>query len=273
MSQPTSIPVIVTGAAGRMGRAVVRAVAEAADTHLVAAIDLAEVGRDAGELAGVGSLGVPITTDLSAALATSRAQVMVDFTIGAVAVGNIRAAIEAGVSPVVGATGMSAEDIESLQRLSVEKGVGGLIAPNFAIAAVLMMEFAAQAAKYLPDVEIIELHHEKKLDSPSGTALLTAQKIEAARQNAVVSVPGQTVEKIPGGRGAALGDTHIHSLRLPGHVAHQMVIFGGLGETLTLRHDSLDRSSFMPGVLLAVRRVGDLKELIVGLDKLIFDMK
>jgi 4-hydroxy-tetrahydrodipicolinate reductase len=194
---------------------------------------------------------------------------MVDFTIPASAMGNIQAALEAGVSPVVGTTGLSPADVEQVRRWTGEAGVGALIAPNFAIGAVLMMQFAAQAAKYMPDAEIIELHHENKLDSPSGTAVMTAQKIVAARETAPRPEPSGTVEKIPGGRGAVLEGVHIHSVRLPGYVAHQEVIFGGLGQTLTLRHDSMDRRSFMPGVILAVRKVRTLQGLTVGLEHLL----
>ena len=263
------IRVAVAGAAGRMGREVVRAVVEAEGMTLVAAIDHHEIGRDAGEVVGVAAQGVAIESDLAAALAHAKADVLVDFTVPASALGNIETALKAGVSPVVGTTGLTAADLAQVQTWAQAAGIGALFAPNFAIGAVLMMQFAAQAAKYLPDVEIIELHHENKLDSPSGTALMTAQMIVAARQGTPVLPPAAPIEKIPGGRGAALDGVHIHSVRLPGYVAHQEVIFGGLGQTLTLRHDSLDRRSFMPGVVLAVRRVRALPGLVVGLENLL----
>jgi 4-hydroxy-tetrahydrodipicolinate reductase len=258
-----------------MGREVTRAVAEAGDLALVAAIDRQETGRDAGELAGIGVIGLPIEADLAAALARTQADVLVDFTLPDSVLTNAKTALAQGVSPVIGTTGLSAENLAELDRLAREKGVGAFVAPNFAIGAVLMMQFAAQAAKYLPDVEIIELHHEKKLDSPSGTALLTAQKIAAARQEAgaePIPPPAGLVEKAPGARGArteTTGNVPIHSVRLPGFVAHQEVIFGGMGQVLTLRHDSLDRRSFMPGVLLAVRNVRGLAGLVVGLENLL----
>jgi 4-hydroxy-tetrahydrodipicolinate reductase len=269
VSEAQEIRVAVCGAAGRMGREVVRAVAEAEGLTLVAAIDRSETGKDAGELVGAGNLGVAMETDLAAALARSGAQVVVDFTVPASAMGNIRTALEAKVCPVVGTTGLTPPDIEQVRKWTEEAGIGALIAPNFAIGAVLMMQFAAQAAKYMPDVEIIEMHHEKKLDSPSGTALMTAQKIAEGRAQSPLSAPQGTIEKISGGRGAVTDEIHIHSVRLPGYVASQEVIFGGLGQTLSLRHDSLDRRSFMPGVVLAVRKVVGLKGLVVGLEHLL----
>lgn len=258
-----------------MGREVVRAVVEAEDTELVAAIDTQEVGKDAGELAGVKAQNVAIESNLEAALTRTKPDVMVDFTVPESVLSNLRIALAQGVAPVVGTTGLTAAQIEELSVLAKEKNVGALIAPNFAIGAVLMMQFAAQAARYMPDVEIIELHHDRKLDSPSGTALLTAQRIGQARQEASVSpvaTPSGLVEKAPGARGArneVTGDVPVHSIRLPGLVAHQEVIFGGPGQTLTIRHDSLDRRSFMPGVILAVRKVRSLDGLIIGLENLL----
>jgi 4-hydroxy-tetrahydrodipicolinate reductase len=270
-----TIRVGVSGAAGRMGRAVVKAVTEADGLHLAAAVDTQQVGADAGELAGIGRTGVTIENELRAALKRWNVGVLVDFSLPDAVLTNAITAIEAGVAPVIGTTGLSQTELERLDELAQEQGLGVFIAPNFAIGAVLMMQFAAQAARYLPDVEIIELHHEKKLDSPSGTALLTAQKIARARQEAQVAptpTPANTVEKAPGARGAggdATGNVPIHSVRLQGFVAHQEVIFGGTGQTLTLRHDSTDRSSFMPGVILAVRKIGQLRGLTVGLENLL----
>lgn len=270
-----SIAVAVCGAAGRMGREVVRAVSEADGLKLVAAVDRHHVGEDAGALVGAQTAGVPIEADLESALARVPVDVLVDFTLPDSVLGNLRLAIARGVSPVVGTTGLTPEDLDEVDRFAKERGIGAFVAPNFAIGAVLMMRFAAEAAKYLPDAEIIELHHEKKLDSPSGTALLTAQKIGEARRAAGVTAspaPDGLVEKAPGARGAMGASTNnvpIHSVRLPGFVAHQEVIFGGIGQTLTIRHDSLDRRSFMPGVVLAMRKVRGLSGLVVGLDNLL----
>jgi 4-hydroxy-tetrahydrodipicolinate reductase len=270
-----TIRVAVCGAAGRMGREVVRAVTEAEGMNVVAAVDRREVGQDAGELAGVGRRGVGIESDLQSALERWKPRVLVDFTLPDSVMGNVRGALARGVSPVVGTTGLTPDDLAEIDRLAKEKSVGAFVAPNFAIGAVLMMQFAAQAARYLPDVEIIELHHEKKLDSPSGTALLTAQKIAQARQEAHAApqpTPSGLVEKAPGARGArseATGDVPVHSVRLPGFVAHQEVIFGGVGQILALRHDSTDRRSFMPGVVLAIRKVLSLNGLVIGLEHLL----
>ena len=269
------IRVAVSGAAGRMGREVVKAVAAADGLLLVAAIDHHGVGTDIGPLAGIGATDVRIGDNLEAELAQHKPDVLVDFTLPDSVLANLRTALTLGVSPVVGTTGLSQGDLAELDALARAQGIGAFVAPNFALGAVLLMQFAAQAAKYLPDVEIIELHHDRKLDSPSGTALLTAQKIAAARQEANVApltVPEGLVEKAPGARGArdsGTGDVPIHSVRLPGFVAHQEVIFGGQGQILTLRHDSIDRGSFMPGVVLAVRKVRALTGLIVGLENLL----
>jgi 4-hydroxy-tetrahydrodipicolinate reductase len=220
------IRVAVSGAAGRMGQTVCAAVQSADDLDLVARIDP--------------TLGL----DLSAALVAQRPDVLVDFSIPATAVANIKAAVGAGVHVVVGTTGF---DVEQLRGLT---GANVMLAPNFAIGAVLMMEFAARAAIYMRSAEIIELHHDRKLDKPSGTARRTAELMHAAAP-----------EK---------GVPPIHSIRLPGLVAHEEVILGDVGQTLTIRHDSIDRDSFMPGVLLAVRKVAGLpQELTIGLEHLL----
>jgi 4-hydroxy-tetrahydrodipicolinate reductase len=220
------IRVVVSGAAGRMGQTVCAAVEEAEDTELVGRADP--------------SLGI----SLADAIAEGRPDVVVDFTVPSTAVANITTAVGAGVHAVVGTTGFDLEEIRGLSGANI------LVAPNFAIGAVLMMKFAADAARHLSRAEIIELHHDRKLDRPSGTAALTAELMAAANPDA--------------------GEVPIHSVRLPGLVAHQEVIFGDLGQTLTIRHDSIDRVSFMPGVLLGVRRVAGLPDrLTVGLEHLL----
>jgi 4-hydroxy-tetrahydrodipicolinate reductase len=263
-----SVRVAVAGAAGRMGREVVRAVVGDAETELVAAIDRVERDRDAGELAGLAPAGVAVTDDLPGVLARSRPEVIVDFTRAEAAYENALTALAAGVSPVIGTTGMSTEQIATLRQKAEAAGVGAVVAPNFAIGAVLMMLFAAQAARHLPEVEIIELHHNGKLDAPSGTAVKTAQMILETRGGDRVARPAEEV-KVAGARGGDMDGIRIHSVRLPGYVAHQEVIFGGLGQTLTIRHDSTDRASFMPGVLLAVKKVRSYRQLIYGLENLL----
>jgi 4-hydroxy-tetrahydrodipicolinate reductase len=182
---------------------------------------------------------------------------------------NIRLALESKTACVVGTTGVGAGELNEIARLCEKHETPAFIAPNFAIGAVLMMEFSARAARFFPRAEIIELHHDKKLDAPSGTALLTARKMVEA-EGCALQPESASEEKPP--RGQLFGDkVHIHSVRLPGLVAHQEVVFGGLGQTLTLRHDSMSRESFMPGVLLAIRRVQSLKGLTLGLENLLED--
>ena len=243
-----NIRVLVNGAKGRMGQEVVKAVTAASDLELVDQTDLGD--------------------DLIARIKASQAQAVVDFTTAAVAFENTRKILEAGVHPVVGTSGLLAEQVAELQQLAEDKGIGGLIAPNFAIGAVLLMKYAQDAAKYLPDVEVIELHHNRKADAPSGTAVKTAQLIAEARQE----IPKALVEEkelFEGARGSEVHGVRVHSLRLPGLVAHQEVIFGGTGETLTIRHDSIHRESFMPGVCLACRKVIGTHQLFYGLEHLL----
>jgi 4-hydroxy-tetrahydrodipicolinate reductase len=250
-----------------MGQAVVKAVMEDNELELVGAVDI-KGGADTGELVGLGKNGIMVQTDLSAAIDSTQPEVMVDFTRPDVVFANAKLALTKQVSPVIGTTGLSDQAKAELAAYAKQHDTPAFIAPNFAIGAVLMMLMSRQAAKYMPNVEIIELHHDKKLDAPSGTAIQTAEMIREVRQSMKQGNPDEK-EKIKGARGAELDGMHIHSVRLPGYVAHQEVIFGGLGQTLTIRHDSMNRESFMPGVVLACKRVRGLKGLTVGLDKLL----
>ncbi|WP_295715863.1 4-hydroxy-tetrahydrodipicolinate reductase [uncultured Mitsuokella sp.] len=259
--------VIVNGACGRMGQAVLKAVQEADGLELVGAVDI-KGGADTGALVGLPANGILVETDLEALLERKNPEVMVDFTRPDVVFGNVMTALKHGTSPVVGTTGLSDEQKAEIAKAAEENNTPAFIAPNFAIGAVLLMLMSRQAAKYMPDVEIIELHHDKKLDAPSGTAIQTAAMIAEVRKEHKQGNPDE-FEKLKGARGADYEGMHIHSVRLPGYVAHQEVIFGGLGQTLTIRHDSLNRESFMPGVVLAAKRVRSLKGLTVGLDKLL----
>lgn len=261
------VKVLVNGACGRMGQAVLAAVLADDGLKLVGAVDI-KGGMDTGELIGQGKNGILVEEDLVAALANHKPEVMVDFTRPDVVFDNVCTAFKAKVSPVVGTTGLSEEQKEKIRKLSEEYNTPAFIAPNFAIGAVLMMLMCKQAAKYMPHVEIIELHHDNKLDAPSGTAIQTAAMISEVRESMKQGHPDEK-EKLAGARGAEYEGMHIHSVRLPGYVAHQEVIFGGLGQTLTIRHDSMNRESFMPGVVLACKRIGGLKGLTVGLDKLL----
>jgi 4-hydroxy-tetrahydrodipicolinate reductase len=231
-----------------MGAEVCRAVETAADLELVAALDAED--------------------DRTPAL---QADVVVDFTVPAVVMNNLAWCIEHGVHAVVGTTGFTEDRLQTLRdQLSARPGTNIVVAPNFSIGAVLMMHFAEQAARFFESVEIIELHHPNKVDAPSGTAQATAVRIAEARAAAGLgAVPDATNTGLPGARGAEVDGIHIHGVRLRGLIAHQEVMLGGPGETLTIRHDSMDRVGFMPGVLTAVRAVADLPGLTVGIDKLL----
>jgi 4-hydroxy-tetrahydrodipicolinate reductase len=262
------IEVIVTGAAGKMGQEVVKAVTAAEGMRVAAAVDTGAKGATIAD--GSGS-SLTCTDELKSAIAGEGQHVLVDFTAPSVVEGNVRCALAAGVHCVVGTTGVGEGRWIQVYEESATSAAGAkpclFVAPNFAIGAVLMMRFATEAARFMPHVEIIELHHDKKLDAPSGTAMRTAALVSAAR-GADPKVPGRDSEVEDGARGAVVEGVHVHSVRLPGLVAHQEVLFGDQGQTLSIRHDSIDRSSFMPGVVLAVREVTKRQGLIVGLEEL-----
>lgn len=230
-----------------MGSEVVRAVYDAPDLETAASLD---VGDDLRELVDAGC------------------SVVVDFTHPEAVMANLEYAIGAGIHAVVGTTGFDSERLSQVRGwLQAAPGVGCVIAPNFGIAAVLMMRFAAAAAPHFESVEVVELHHPRKADAPSGTAVRTAQLIAAARDEAgSPDMPDATTSALDGARGAVVDGVHVHAVRLTGLVAHQEVLLGGPGETLTIRHDSFDRASFMPGVLLAVRNVASAPGLTIGID-------
>ena len=240
------IKVAVLGARGRMGSEVVKAVNEAKDLELVAQLDLG---------------------DSLDSLVTSGAQVAVDFTTPDSVMANLEFLISKNIHAVIGTTGFDDARITKIKSLLASSRSGVLIAPNFAIGAVLMMEFATKAAKYFESAEIIELHHPNKVDAPSGTAARTAELMSAARKEAALpAMPDATSTSLAGARGATVGDIPVHSVRLRGLVAHQEVLLGGIGETLSIRHDSIDRVGFMPGVLLGVRQVVTHPGLTFGLE-------
>ncbi|GIO42743.1 MULTISPECIES: 4-hydroxy-tetrahydrodipicolinate reductase [Paenibacillus] len=261
------IRVAVAGAAGRMGREVVKMVLEDESLELVAAISIDNDGEDAGTLAGLKPCGVRLTSDLELALLESKPHVMVDFTTPASAYGNTELAIKHGVAPVIGTTGFTPEQIEDLDKQCRAKKLGGLIAPNFSIGAILMMKFAAEAAKYFPHLEIIEYHGDQKLDAPSGTAVKTAELIAANREELRQGNPNEE-ETIEGSRGGYYNGFRIHSVRLPGVFAQQEVIFGGFGQSLKIRHDSFERAGYMPGVNLAVKKVLQCEGMVYGFEHL-----
>ena len=278
MSNQASIPVIVNGAAGKMGREVIKAVAQSSDLTLVGAIDTTpqHQGKDAGELAGLSEpLEVPISNQLEPMLAYVAGErqmqpgVLVDFTHPDVVYNNIRSAIAYGIRPVVGTTGLSPSQIQELSDFAEKSSTGCLIVPNFSIGMVLLQEAAVRASQYFDHVEIIELHHNQKADAPSGTAIQTAQLLGELGKTFNTAMVEET-EKIAGARGSLADEgIRIHSVRLPGLIAHQEVIFGAAGQIYTLRHDTSDRACYMPGVLLAIRKVNQLKSLVYGLEKIL----
>lgn len=242
---PTKI--LINGASGRMGQEAVKAIQNDSELTLVA-----QTGR---------------ADNLAEKIKSSGAEIVIDFTSPQSAFENTLTIINAGAHPVIGTTGIKPEQIKQLQKLAAEKKLGGIIAPNFCIGAVLMMQFAQTAARYYNDVEIIESHHTGKLDAPSGTAVKTAEMI--AKNRKAEPERKSIHENITGSRGALYQGVPIHAIRLPGFVASQDVIFGGLGETLSIRHNTINRESFMPGVILACKKVPQLSELVYGLENIL----
>lgn len=260
---------MVAGAAGKMGKEVVKAISREKDLKLTAAVDHQAPGQDAGSVAGIEPLGIQISPPSPQAFQTGQHDVLVDFTKHESAMSNIKESVQHNVACVVGTTGFTENDYKTIQQWCQQHRTPVLIAPNFAIGAVLLMKFAQEASRYFDWSEIIEGHHEKKLDAPSGTALRTAQLM---RENHPQPFgPRDDGEKISveGSRGGNVGGIRIHSVRLPGFVAHQEVLFGNTGEILTLRHDSISRESFMPGVIMAVRRIINHQQLIIGLENIL----
>ncbi|MBW4475707.1 MAG: 4-hydroxy-tetrahydrodipicolinate reductase [Tolypothrix brevis GSE-NOS-MK-07-07A] len=276
MANQARIPVVVIGAAGKMGREVIKAVASAPDMILVGAIDTTaeHQDKDAGELAGLSEpLEVPITNQLESMLAFAAQEkqpgVMIDFTHPDSVYNNVRSAIAYGIRPVVGTTGLSPQKIQELADFAEKASTGCLIIPNFSIGMVLLQQAAVTASQYFEHVEIIELHHNQKADAPSGTAIQTAQMLAELGKRFNPPLVEET-EKIKGARGSLADEgIRIHSVRLPGLIAHQEVIFGAAGQIYTLRHDTSDRACYMPGVLLAIRKVLQLKSLVYGLEKIL----
>ena len=238
--------VAVNGALGKMGAEAVRAVSSQADLELVAATDLGD--------------------DLAASIAAHRAEVVVDFTAASAALANLETILRAGACPVMGTSGFGVPEVARARALCETHRRPAVIAPNFALSSVLLARFAAEAARYLPHVELIEAHHEKKEDAPSGTAIKVAIDVARARRETPHAPSRETV---PGVRGGVVEGVRVHAIRVPGLLARMECLFGGLGDTLTIRHDTLTRESFMPGVLLAVRKVRAQTGLVYGLEHLL----
>jgi 4-hydroxy-tetrahydrodipicolinate reductase len=240
------IPVLINGSEGKMGKEIVKSFQHDPEFEVVATTDKKD--------------------NLAEAIAQSHAKIVIDFTAASAGFQNASIIINAGAHPVIGTTGFLPDQIEELQKRCARKKLGGIIAPNFSIGALLLMQFAQQAVRYYPAVEIIEMHHNTKEETPSGTAVRTADLITKARLTEANPLK-KYKEIIPQARGANYQEIAIHSVRLPGLVAHETIMFGGRGETLTLRHDSMHRESFMPGIKLACKKVLELKELAYGLEQ------
>ena len=259
------IKVAVNGALGKVGREVVKAVCTEPDMKLVGAVEL-DVVEDSLSLPDKSGT-VPFSSDLDSILTTCQPDVLVDFTIAKVAMVAARVAAKRGVNLVTGTTGFTAEEIEEMDRLASENKVGVIVAPNFALGAVLMIHLAEMVAKYFDSAEIIELHHQQKKDSPSGTALATARAMAAARGKSF-DLSAQQAQPSES-RGRQVDGIAIHSVRLPGYMAHQEVLLGGPGQILSIRHDTINRECYMPGVILAIKEVVKRPGLIFGLDSLL----
>ncbi len=257
------------GAYGKMGQSMMQGVIAADDMDVVGAVDINGFGRDIAEIVGGEKRGVLIEADMAEMIETKHPDILIDFTTPKAVKQDIEIALRHKKHIIVGTTGLSEEELREIDEKARKANRVVFVVPNFALGAVLMMNFAAAAAKHFPMVEVIELHHDQKKDAPSGTAIKTlemmAREREKIRQGQV-----DEVEQIKGSRGGEYEGMRVHSVRLPGFVAHQEVIFGGRGQTLTIRHDSMNRESFVPGVLLAIRSLGDLTPgLVYGLENVL----
>lgn len=260
--------IIIAGPRGKMGTSAVNLILNNSKYELVACLDHKNAGKTVSDILPQFKSNALIYDNLTTLFEEVKADVLVDLTIPSVGYTHTLEAIKHDVHPVVGTSGFTEEQIKELSRLAADKELGAIIAPNFAIGAVLMMEFSKQAAKYFPDVEIIEKHHDNKLDAPSGTAVKTLELIESVREAKQQGHPDE-YEILAGVRGAEQNGIHIHSVRLPGLVAHQEVIFGSKSQLLTIKHDSFDRESFMDGIALSIDKVFDLKKLVYGLEHIL----
>ncbi|MBM7645270.1 4-hydroxy-tetrahydrodipicolinate reductase [Scopulibacillus daqui] len=262
------IRIVVAGPRGRMGTETIHMISKTPHFELAAAVDHKNEGMSIKDLEGLPDIDAPIYTDIKACFSNVETDVLIDLTHPEAGKAHLQAAVDYGVRPVIGTSGFTSEDVVRFEQEMEKKRLGGIIAPNFAIGAVLVMKFSQMASKYFPDVEIIELHHDQKRDAPSGTAVKTAELVQKVRESKQQGHPDEK-ETIQGARGAEIEGLHIHSVRLPGLVAHQEVLFGGEGELLTLRHDSFNRKSFMTGVRYAVETVMTLETLVYGLENIL----
>ena len=259
------IRVVVQGASGKVGRVVINALCRESEMQVVGAVEL-QVSEDYLSLPD-NSGSVPFSSNLEYILTSCRPDVLVDFTVAQATMPAVRIAVKQGVNLVIGTTGLTTDELSEIARLALAHKVGAVVAPNFALGAVLMIHLAKVAAKYLDYAEIIELHHNLKVDSPSGTALSTAKAMAAARGKPFKRPPEQ--KETPASRGEQVEGVTIHSVRLPGLVAHQEVLLGGPGQTLSIRHDTINRECYIPGIILAIKEVVKQQGLVYGLDTLL----
>lgn len=259
------IKVIVSGALGKMGMETAKAVYNDPDLELAGLVDIRARGEMFGDIAGMKEISLAIGNDLDKLIEMTKPDVMVDFTNPQAVYNNTKTALINKITCIVGTTGLNEVELRQLEKLALENQVGVAVIPNFALGAVLMMKLAQEVAQYFPDVEIIELHHDQKLDAPSGTAIKTAEMITANRQR-IPARNSREFEKVTGARGGEVNGIRIHSVRLPGFIAHQEVIFGGIGQSLRIRHDSYDRIGFMPGVIMSIKKMTATTGLIYGLE-------
>ncbi len=266
------IKVVIAGINGRMGRASARLLSGSEEAQLAGAFGrpgAGYVGKDTGELTGAGSWGILVSNDLEGLPAGTRPDVLLDFSFAEAAFENAKMALDRGIRPVIGTSGLGEEEIRVLSEIASSKGTGALVVPNFSVGAVLMIEFARQAGRFFSNVELVEMHHTRKVDAPSGTAMYTASRLASVSD----SFNRQEVEEkelVPGSRGGVTkAGVRIHSLRLPGLISHQEVIFGSQGELLTIRHDSFNTDCFLKGIVLAVKAVMKLDRLVVGLENIL----
>jgi 4-hydroxy-tetrahydrodipicolinate reductase len=253
------IKITIAGPRGRMGKEAVKLVEETEHFQLISMLDRKQPEKETT---------IPVFTNIEECFQSEKPDVLIDLTTPEVGYVHTKTALEYGVRPVVGTTGFTSVELEELKAISEEKQLGCIIAPNFAIGAVLMMKFSKMAAKYFEDVEILEMHHDQKLDAPSGTAVKTAEMIREQRNLKQQGHPNEK-ETIDGARGANIDGMHIHSIRLPGLVAHQQVMFGADGQALTIKHDSFHRGSFMSGVKVCVDTIMNLETLVYGLENIL----
>ena len=259
------LKILVHGASGKMGQEVLRAVGNEPELEAVAGVDQ-KVNEEVSLPYCSGS--IPLINDLEAALIEYCPDVLVDFTVASAAMSAIRASVKHNVSPVVGTTGLSDEELSEIATLCRDQGIGAVVAPNFSVAAVVMIHLSKIAAGFFDHAEIIEMHHEQKADAPSGTALTTAREMIKSRGKTFIHTAA-VKETIPGSRGGELDGIALHSVRLPGLLAHQEVILGAPGQTLKIRLDQINREAFMPGVILAIKKVVEFREAVFGLDRLL----